>query len=415
MSFFIILFFALIGLFLSLWIIIPAPNLFLLPFGVAVPEISPFLVIFNSLVLLLSIYLRESWYISIAISTISLILTLLPLIQIPNTIKKFDQEIELKLGEDYLKSIPKSIQEKMRSDPFIWKDILRGIPQKKIRIKRGIEFAKFGETSLKLNIYQPLLEGKYPTLIMIYGGAWRKGSPDSDERFSCYITHQGYTVITLDYRHAPKYHFPTQLEDINRGLKYIKDNASHLNIDINNIAIMGRSAGGQLAFLTAYEPQEITFKALINYYSPINLTQAYQFPAVPDPINTRKVLEDYLGGKPDEIPDKYKQASPINHIKKNLPLTLLIYPERDHIVPVKVADIISNKLTDFDNCHVLLTIPWAEHAFDAIFSGISNQIALYYTERFLAYALYSNIPQFDIKLSMKGGGRREETGDSGNN
>jgi acetyl esterase/lipase len=37
---------------------------------------------------------------------------------------------------------------------------------------------------------------------------------------------------------------------------------------------------------------------------------------------------------------------------------------------------------------ILLEIPWAEHAFDAIFHGPSNQLALYYTERFLAWALH---------------------------
>jgi hypothetical protein len=38
----------------------------------------------------------------------------------------------------------------------------------------------------------------------------------------------------------------------------------------------------------------------------------------------------------------------------------------------------------------LLEIPWAEHAFDAVFNGPSNQLALYYTERFLAQALKSS-------------------------
>jgi hypothetical protein len=39
---------------------------------------------------------------------------------------------------------------------------------------------------------------------------------------------------------------------------------------------------------------------------------------------------------------------------------------------------------------ILLEIPWAEHAFDAVFNGPSNQLALYYTERFLAHALKSS-------------------------
>lgn len=45
------------------------------------------------------------------------------------------------------------------------------------------------------------------------------------------------------------------------------------------------------------------------------------------------------------------------------------------------------QLRSVGNTAILLEIPWAEHAFDAIFHGVSNQLALYYTERFLAWAL----------------------------
>jgi len=34
-----------------------------------------------------------------------------------------------------------------------------------------------------------------------------------------------------------------------------------------------------------------------------------------------------------------------------------------------------------------LEIPWAEHAFDEVFNGVSSQVALFYTERFLAWAV----------------------------
>lgn len=45
------------------------------------------------------------------------------------------------------------------------------------------------------------------------------------------------------------------------------------------------------------------------------------------------------------------------------------------------------RLCSAGNTAMLLEILWAEHAFDAVFHGVSNQLALYYTERFLAWAL----------------------------
>ena len=64
-----------------------------------------------------------------------------------------------------------------------------------------------------------------------------------------------------------------------------------------------------------------------------------------------------------------------------------VYPGRDHIVLPRFGRQLYEKLQAAGNQAVLLEIPWAEHAFDAVFNGVSNQFALYYTERFLAWAL----------------------------
>lgn len=66
---------------------------------------------------------------------------------------------------------------------------------------------------------------------------------------------------------------------------------------------------------------------------------------------------------------------------------MLIYGGRDHLVEAKYGASLYQRLRDAGNTVLFLEIPWAEHAFDAIYSGISNQLALYYTERFLAWAL----------------------------
>ena len=67
---------------------------------------------------------------------------------------------------------------------------------------------------------------------------------------------------------------------------------------------------------------------------------------------------------------------------------LLVSPLRDHLVEAKYGKDFYQKIKENKNLVVLLEIPWAEHAFDALFSGFSNQLVLYYTERFVAYTLY---------------------------
>ena len=94
-----------------------------------------------------------------------------------------------------------------------------------------------------------------------------------------------------------------------------------------------------------------------------------------------------MGGTPKELSELYQQASPVNYLKPNLPPSLLVYPSRDRLVQVKFGRELYDKLIANGNTAILLEIPWAEHAFDAVFFGVSNQLVLYYTERFLAFTL----------------------------
>lgn len=381
----------LISFFLCLWIVIPAPNLLLIRLSVGVPEISFWLILIQFITLIFDIvnFQPNLWFqLLIFVNLTGLGLSLLPLIQFAQVNTRFQKEIKERLGEDYLKNIPESLRKKMREKPLILADLFTGIRLTEVRIDRGISFAKLDGIKLKLNVYKPLSVGQNPSIVVIYGGGWQNGTPDKNEPFSCYMANQGYTVVAIDYRHAPQYRFPTQLNDVYLALQYIRDHAFDLEVDLEKMAIMGRSAGAQLALLSGYENDVINFKAVVDYYGSINLTHGYNHPPFPDPINTRKVLESYLGDNPNNLPDLYKQASPINHVKANLPPTLLIYAKRDHIVKAKAGAKMAQTLTDARNCAVFLSIDWADHAFDTVFFGLSNQLALYYTERFLASVLW---------------------------
>ena len=380
---------SILGLFLSIWIVIPAPTFFLLTFGVGTPELSPWLIVMNIVALSLAFTLSKSWISNVILfcSIFALILSLLPLSQLPTANKRFAAKMEQVLGTNYIDHISPELQQQMRSQPFVIADIFKGISIPEVRSDRDIVFASPDGKDLKLNLYRPMAPGKNPTLVVIYGGAWRSGSPHNYEKFSSYIAAQGYSVINIDYRHAPKYKFPAQLEDVNTALKYIQENAEDLEVDCERIAIMGRSAGGHLATLAAYQEDAISFRSVVSYYSPVNLTEGYYDPPIPNPIDTTVVLKNFLGGTPKDLPELYRQASPINYPRPNLPPTLLIYGQRDHLVQPKFGQKLYDKLLATNNPAILLDIPWAEHAFDIVFFGVSNQLALYYTERFLAFTL----------------------------
>jgi acetyl esterase/lipase len=372
------------GIFLSSWIVIPAPNFTLLLLGIGAPEVSPWLLILNAIAAVISLLgIRNNWLqrLALAASLIGLIISVLPLIQLPATQKKFDAAMVEGLGTDYLK-VPGG-----RLQPFVLTDTFRGIDTDIIRYTKNIQFAAPNGVPLSMDIYRPTKTGKNPTLVVLYGGAWQNGSPANNPEFSRYMAARGYTVFAISYRHAPRHRFPAQLEDVRSALRFIQQHSAEYDADPERIALLGRSAGGHLAMLAAYQPDAPPIRAVVNYYGPFNLTQGYREPPNPDPLNVRAVLEAFLGGTPNQIPQQYEKASPISYVTRPLPPTLLVHGSRDHIVEVRFARNMHKRLREANNTSVLLEIPWAEHAFDSIFQGPSNQLAVYYTERFLAWAL----------------------------
>ncbi|HSM81470.1 MAG TPA: alpha/beta hydrolase [Nodosilinea sp.] len=388
---------AAMGLFLSSWIVIPAPTFWLLPLGVGAPEVSPFLLVGHGVVLALALLLPRSKpgrsrlrSLVLGLSAAGLVLSGLPLAQVPATVQRAEAQMQQALGADYGDQIPAAVRGVLRSHPFTLIDLILGLPDPVLVPQRQMVLTPDG-AALPLDIYQPSFEPDpqrpHPTLVTIYGGAWRHGEPAATARFSTYMATQGYTVVAIDYRHAPEHRFPTQLEDVQAALGWMVDHAATYRIDPNRLALVGWSAGAHLALLAAYQPGALPVQAVVNYYGPVNLAAGYYDPPVPDPIDTRAVLEAFLGGTPEQLPQAYRQASPISYARSGLPPTLLIYGQRDHLVKPSYGQQLYDQLQANGNRAALIAIPWAEHAFDAVFRGPSNQIALYYTERFLAWAL----------------------------
>jgi acetyl esterase/lipase len=376
-----------IGLFLSSWIVIPAPTFFLLPLAVAAPELSPFLLLGNGIALGLVLLQRQrQWSRSLAIacSSIGIILSSLPILQLPSTVQQAEQMIHAALGNQYLMQISADQQVSFRPHPFVLADLFSGLPIAAVQPTRQF-FPTLDGTRLPLDIYQPPTAQLHPIVVTIYGGAWQRGEPGQNAAFNRYLVRQGYTVAAIDYRHAPVYRFPTQSQDVQAALQWLTHNAVALRIDLTRIALLGWSSGAHLALLAAYQPDAVPVRAVVSYYGPTNLAAGYTDPPHPDPIHTRAVLETFLGESPTLLPKQYEQASPIHYVRPNLPDTLLIYGNRDHLVKSVFGQQLYDQLRLTGNRAVWIPLPWAEHAFDSVFRGLSNQIALYYTERFLAW------------------------------
>jgi acetyl esterase/lipase len=375
---------------LAVWIFIPAPTYFLLTFSVGAPEVSPFLIVSACVAIALaSPALGTSTVarLGAVAATLALIIAITPLARSFAVRKLFDAEMTAAIGPSPLTYATPATVAAMRRSPIAVRDLFLGVPIGPAKITRGVAVASPDGVPLTVDIYQPVTKGRYPILVQIYGGAWQRGEPGAFAHFAQWLASRGYVVFAIDYRHAPKSRWPAQLDDVHTMLAWIRDHASAYDADTSRVALMGRSAGAHLAMLAAWNDSTLRARAVVSYYGPVNLVAAYEHPPSPDPLSIREVQETLFGGTLAQLPDRYRTASPINNVKRSLPPTLLVYGRRDHIVEPEYGAALRDALRAQGNIAMHLEIPWADHAFDEVFQGPSSQLALYYTERFLAWAL----------------------------
>lgn len=382
---------ALVLLFLSAWIVLPPPNFFWLQLAVGAPEVSPWLGFVGAVGLFLALLThRGSTSLGhrflIAALLISLVLSSLPLLQEPGAVASANRSMTMAFGEA---SVAARSQTATYA-PFDGLNFVRGFPAVAVRHLERVQFAAPDGQPLHLEVYQPPVPGVYPAVVMLYGGGWSHGDSSENASFGRFLAARGYVVVALEYRLTPDYQFPTQLADVRRGLAFVRQRAAEYEIDAERIALLGWSAGAHLAMLAGFQG-EPGIRSLVDFYGPVDLAAGYVNPPVPDPLDVQQVLLAFLGGPPDELPEIYAEASPITYVKSatsnTLPPTLLIYGGRDHIVEAKYGELLYEKLLKSGNTAVWVRIPWAEHAFDKIFNGVSNQMALHFVERFLAQTL----------------------------
>ncbi|HEY9907627.1 MAG TPA: hypothetical protein V6D18_08455, partial [Thermosynechococcaceae cyanobacterium] len=185
-----------IGLFLSVWIVVPAPNFSLLPFGVATPELSPWLLGLNAIAAIVAFKsLKLGWlgYGALASSVVALTLSSLPLMQLSKAVQNAEAAMVQALGQDYAAKLP----DNSRPQPFVLLDAFRGLPTPEVRYTPDIPFARPDGVELKLDVYRPPQPGRYPAIVMIYGGAWREGNPRLNADFNRYMAARGYVVWAI--------------------------------------------------------------------------------------------------------------------------------------------------------------------------------------------------------------------------
>jgi acetyl esterase/lipase len=214
--------------------------------------------------------------------------------------------------------------------------------------------------------------GGIPLVIFIHGGGWVGNDKYADMGYMPNTINamldNGIAVASIDYRFAQNAVFPAILQDCNKAVSFLYDNAAKYKLDKNRIALMGFSAGGHLAslmgtsqnnqvknfhFPNAYRP--FKYKAIVDFYGPMDLTL---FPGSEDPKSPESIL---IGATPVSRPDLAEAASPLTYIDKNDPPFLIFHGEKDNIVSNRHSKLFNAWLNHFGVKSELTIVKDAPH------------------------------------------------------
>jgi len=118
--------------------------------------------------------------------------------------------------------------------------------------------------SLAARLYRDgaAVDGLQPVLLYFHGGGYVVGSLDSHDALCRRLAAQGgFALLTVDYRLAPEWRFPTPVQDACDAANWLVREGAALGLDAARVVLAGDSVGATLATVLAImavrEPQEM--------------------------------------------------------------------------------------------------------------------------------------------------------------
>lgn len=289
-----------------------------------------------------------------------------------------------------------------------------------VLIKRDVQISTWGGKSHLLlgDIWMPRAGAQRSGLGIIYlhSGAWQAFDKGMTLReLFRRLVMRGHLILDLGYPLAPE----ANMEDITTAVKltviWLKDRAKEFEIDAGNIVIWGISGGGHLALHQAYSAtgKHDAVKAVISCYGPTDMAAHFEEYSRMEPAQPRKsdqitpamqprifnrtwfdrlmtsahifpeyryqnmpggalLLVNLMGGTLLENPEMYHKFSPINHVSKDSPPTLQIWPAHDfYFSAVLHGRPLHKELIAAGVKSIYLELPDTEHGFDHFLAPIS--------------------------------------------
>jgi acetyl esterase/lipase len=218
-----------------------------------------------------------------------------------------------------------------RENPLVVESVIYGSPN--------------GE-ALLLDVYRPLAAGQSrPAVIAIHGGGFVGGSRRDAEVVDAArgLAEVGYVVFSIDYRLVdlgglvPTW--PALLDDAQLAVRRVRAHAADCGVDPERVGAYGISAGAGLAASLGVRETRVGGNAeLGGVSSKVNCVVDLAGPAAgdvpPADAETAAIAAALFGGAYHEVPETYREASPLFHVDETAAPFLVVHGDRDPIVPV---------------------------------------------------------------------------------
>ncbi len=214
-----------------------------------------------------------------------------------------------------------------------------------------------GQTML---LSAPASGGARPAVLFVHGGDWTGGSLHGQgfiERLRPALNKAGFVVAAIDYRLAPRYKAPAQVEDTACAVRYLRAWAHTLGIDPHKIGAWGDSAGGQLVSLVATAPRSAGFfvgpygqqsdrlQAVVDMYGIVDLPAEVRYLlSLPggDKVAASQISR-IIGPTTSPLKDLV-QLSPMTYVGAGDPPFLILQGTADTIAPPSQSQDLAAKL-----------------------------------------------------------------------
>ena len=209
-------------------------------------------------------------------------------------------------------------------------DIIQRVDVSYITVKFGN-----GTRELKADLfYLKEIKQKLPGVVLVHGGGWRSGDKSMNTPLAQQLALHGYFVMSVEYQLSFEAKYPAAVHNLKAAIRWLRSNAQELQLNENYIAIIGGSAGGQLASLIGatnnnpqyegnqgYDEFSSQVQAVVDLDGLLDFTDAENL-VVKRTAQSADVF--WLEGHYDSIPDKWREASALYQVTKKSPPFLFI-------------------------------------------------------------------------------------------